>query len=360
MPLKILFIESDQLEEYNCSNWRCVMPARALLRAGHHARVLRLENFAGRMPEADKLMREADLVFYQRNVFHDIVHTIFQWKAQGSRIVVDLDDAYEHMTEETGSPSFNFWKHGKATQPDGHEGTLDPLPMVVLRHGVKICGSLTSPSKLICEDWRKYSKPYWFPNYVDISLFDTAPTYRMPGRIHLGWGGSMTHLVSWTGSGAVEAVTQLINEQKDRINIVLFGDPRTERFFKIPKPNRLVAGWIPQANFAAKLSHIDIGLIPLYGEYDRRRSWIKTAEFGVMGIPWIGSDMEPTWDAKGGCRVENTAEAWYDALKFHVDHYADVKEAAERSVEENRHFFSIDENVGHLIKLCEQIIEGYE
>lgn len=357
MPLKVLFIESDFIQEYNSSNWRCIMPHRALLRAGYQSKVIRMEAFAQRLPEVNKLVQEADIIFYQRNVFHDIIQTLFQWRAMGKTIVIDLDDAYEYMTEETGSPSYPFWKHGRVDHPDKTSTTLDPLPIDVLKYGVKFCGMLSSPSKLICGDWDKYARTYWFPNWIDLSIYEVTETYRDPGAIHLGWGGSMTHLVSWEKSGAAEAVAQIIKENP-KVKIVLLGDPRLDRVFKnVHKPNRLTAGWVPQAAFASKLSHFDIGLIPLYGEYDRRRSWIKTAEYSVLGVPWIGTDFEPNQDVNTGTRVKNTAEEWYKAIKFYLDNYAEVRDAAIKSRDHYREYFSIDNRAGELMQLFERIVE---
>ena len=167
----------------------------------------------------------------------------------------------------------------------------------------------------------------------------------------------MTHLVSWEKSGACEALNQLAGENAN-LRIAIIGDPRTERFFKgFHKDRRIMVGWVPHAIFAAKLSMFDIGLIPLFGEYDRRRSWIKTAEYSVMGIPWIGSDMEPTREIDTGARVENTSEAWYETLKYYIENYGALKEAAKANQEQAREMFSIDAHVGDLVKLFERIIE---
>jgi hypothetical protein len=359
--MKILFVESDMTVEYNCSNWRCVMPRRALVRAGIEADVIRLEEWNARGERATKMTEAADIIFFQRNVFNDTVPTIFYWRSRGKRLVVDLDDAYEQMTEETGCPTFKFWKKGvvEQKQADGttKEVKLFPQPIDVLKYGVKIASAVSSPSQLICQDWTPYTKSYWFPNYIDLENYQRVPTYREPGAIYLGWGGSMTHLISWTASGAADAVTQICREDP-RLILVLSGDPRIERFFDIPKKRRMALAWAHQPVFVSRLSFFDIGLIPLHGEYDRRRSWIKAAEYSVMGIPWIGSDMEPTRDGvpETGLRVQNTTEAWYNALKTYVDNIDSIKEAAAASIGKSQAYFSIDANVGNLISLCERII----
>jgi len=360
--MNILFIESDMIQEYNCSSWRCVFPHRALCRAGYNSRVMRLEEWVQRTPEAIRATEEADIVIFQRNAFHEAVPVIFYWRAKGKTIVIDIDDSYENMTEETGSPSYEFW--GKALvdqqQPDGtvKKVNVEPKPIDMLTYGIKISAGLTSPSKLICEDWAGKNKTYWFPNYIDVELYKRNENfYHAPGTIYLGWGGSMTHLVSWEKSGAMQALNQLAGENPN-LHISLIGDPRVERYFsKFHKDKRMVVGWTPQAMFATKLSHFDIGLIPLYGEYDRRRSWIKTVEYSVMGIPWIGTDSEPTRETNTGLRVQNTPEAWYAGLQQYIQNYGAIKEAAIENQPLAVEAFGIDQNVHNLVKLFERIIE---
>jgi glycosyltransferase involved in cell wall biosynthesis len=357
--MNILFLESDQASEYNCSNWRCVIPARTLSRAGHNARVMRLEEWSQRTPDAIKASEAADLIMLQRNLFYDTVPQVFYWRARGKTVVVDLDDSYENMTEDTGSPNVRFWKDGVLKQPDGKGGEVEvdvnPKPIIMLRYGLKISSALTSPSKLILDDWKLVTPGYWVPNYVDLGVYRKQPAYHEPGRIRIGWGGSMTHLVSWTRSGAADALSQVVNENPN-VDITLFGDPRIERFFKVKPKQRMAVGWIPQSTFPSKLNLFDIGLIPLFGEYDRRRSWIKTAEYSVMGIPWIGSDMEPTQAINTGMRVENTFEAWYNAISFYVKHFAALKDAAEQNVASSREFFGAEYHAADLEAIYERII----
>ena len=354
--MNILFIESDQAAEYNCSNWRCVVPMRALRRAGHKSNSLRLEEWNQGTARANKFSQEADLIFVQRNLFNETLDTVFYWAAKGKKLIADVDDSYKDMTEDTGSPSFKFWKKGLMDGNDGKEYRVSPTPLDMLKYGVKLCKGLSSPSKLICKDWEGITKTYWFPNYLDLSLYYRKEIYHVPGTVNLGWGGSMTHLVSWEKSGAAAAVSQIINE-KPNVNIVLLGDPRCERFFKVKPKNRLTQGWLPQPTFAGGLSAFDIGLIPLYGEYDRRRSWIKTAEFSVMGIPWIGTDAEPTQDINTGLRVKNTPEDWYNALKFYIENIEVMQDVASKNMEAAKEQFDIDRHVGTLVELFARIIQ---
>lgn len=324
--VKILFVEADRPEEYNCSLWRCQYPARSLKRAGIPVEVIRIEDWTSRTPEADRLSEEADLIFVQRNLFTNALNAVIHWKSKGKAVVVDLDDAYEFMSEATGSPSFNFWIKGRAYNQDGTYQELNPRPLSMLQWGVKLCGQLSSPSKIICSDWSEKAKTYMFPNYIDHELYHTYPVYH-PDGIYFGWGGSMTHLQSWKESGIMRALSQLFKERKDCYLIVI-GDERVTKAIPVPPSQKVHRDWVPHSLFPRELSRFDIGLAPLFGEYDRRRSWIKSLEFTTMGIPWIGSDMEPNQELETGLLAKNTPESWYENMTFAINNLESMKQIA--------------------------------
>ena len=211
--MKILFLESDHYEEYNCSNWRCVMPARALQRAGVQARVVHLLEWIKRGAETEELTSEADIIFLQRNIFMDVQPAVIDWLSREKLFVIDVDDAYEHMTASTGSPSYELWGNSRVEVDDGHGNkklqVVKPSALDLLRNGVKLCGNLSSPSRVLVDDWKPYARTYLFPNFADCQLYHAFDAYHEPGKIYLGWGGSMTHLASWTMSGITGAIERL-------------------------------------------------------------------------------------------------------------------------------------------------------
>lgn len=355
--MNILFVESDSLQEYNCSYWRVMVPLIALRKAGHTVEKVRVESWGERTPEAVKLTERADLVIVQRNLMDRVVLSAFHWTQNGKAITVDLDDAYEFMTEDTGSPTFKTWKHGVFTDSSGKEQHLYPTPMMWLKWGVKLLGTMTSPSKLICQDWSEYARAFWFPNYADTSIYHPSQVYKEPGKVYIGWGGSATHLASWEKSGVLPALQRIIKEYPNVV-LMLMGDERVERFLKeIPKHNRAVLGFMPHAEFVMRLNTLDIGLVPLYGEYDRRRSWIKAMEYSLMGVPWIGTAFEPTADVETGLRIANTTDGWYMALKFYIDNLVALKQAAVENVPAAQERFGIQNHVSELLATFEQIAQ---
>ena len=83
---------------------------------------------------------------------------------------------------------------------------------------------------------------------------------------------------------------------------------------------------MPHNEWPRNLAKFDLGLIPLNGRYDARRSWIKSLEYTLMGIPWVGTKSPPTDElAEFGYQVPNKVEAWEKAIQNIIDNYEDAK-----------------------------------
>jgi glycosyltransferase involved in cell wall biosynthesis len=355
--VKVLFVESDEVQEYNCSMWRCVVPSRGLLKAGVQSVVMHLRDWVLRGPEATELTEAADIIFVQRNTFGSVLETLLYWRDKGKLLVVDIDDAYEYMTENTGSPSYEFWINNRVEAEQGKYQQIHPKPLEQLKWGIEICGNFSSPSKLLCEDWKDHARTYWFPNYIDGSIYKRREVYRPIDKIYIAWGGSATHLVSWTGSGLSAACKQIMTEFPN-VDLLLFGDPRVQKFVDMSPGRKSALGWIPGAQFATKMCMADIGVVPLFGEYDRRRSWIKSLEYTILGVPWIGSAAEPNQDiiVSSGVLTKNTAADWYEALKYYIVNLAERKAEAIENIPVGE-AYTIENNTGTLLALFERIIK---
>jgi hypothetical protein len=84
---------------------------------------------------------------------------------------------------------------------------------------------------------------------------------------------------------------------------------------------RFVTGnWQTFETWPKTVGTFDIGVAPLSGEYDRRRSLLKTLEFATAGIPWVATDEAPYKESEGGLRIPNKSSAWYGALRDVIIH----------------------------------------
>ena len=107
--------------------------------------------------------------------------------------------------------------------------------------------------------------------------------------------------------------------------------------------------------------HFDIGVAPLSGPYDQRRSWIKGIEYLLGGIPWVATTGEPYGDiADLGTLVPNGVEAWEDALESKIIHLKQEQERAESLIPLARQSFIIDNQLNTLATVFNQIKADFQ
>jgi hypothetical protein len=293
--ITVTFVFADAPGERNSSIWRSLWPVEALHRAGHDARLFFRNHWLQRDAKAFQAGVNSQVIVYERVLTNEVAEDMRFWKRHGKRIVVDFDDAYQLMP-----PTVATYRNWYGPKSDFGEPLLDSL-----RRNLPLADLLHTPSLLLCEDWAGIAaQTALMPNYPALNA---NPNWRVPYPIRdwrqLGWGGGGSHILSWQNSNILPAV---YNER-----MLLLGGGEMVRKM-LPKA-RHIPFMAPEI-WPYELGRVGIGLAPLAGEYDRRRSWIKCLEYGAKGIPWIASDMEPYRESKGGSLVQNDAGAWRDAI----------------------------------------------
>ena len=217
---------------------------------------------------------------------------------------------------------------------------------------------------MILEDWAHIVPGYFLPNWtrwtwyekliqkpvgapdLEFSYADGKPKAQIrpgsEGWIILGWGGSISHVDSWLYSGIIEALDRLFEKwpgarlkfcgHEQRINYIL--DRWGDRVIR--------QGGMKPEDWPSVVASFDIGLAPLdmrpmppmrdggpVNSYDERRSWLKAAEYLTAGVPWVASRSR-TYDelARWGTLVDNTPDAWFEALDEKVSFLAHEKDSA--------------------------------
>ena len=342
--MRVVYVFADHPSEWNSSEWRCAVPARAINRTHlHQAEMLSIHDFAQNTPTAQTACGQADILVIQRNLIGPVLAAVQHWKARDKVVIADFDDAYPLMPES--SPSYAYWNHGliRVQGPDGSliQQKIDPLPLAQFKWGLRLVDGATVPSRRLADDWRSYTDVRYVPNYIELEKYMNVTRQPHEGVI-LGWGGSLSHLQSFTGSGVLGALRKICRVRPD-VRVMICGSDR-----RIPEQLGLPAGqivqkpWIPYSKWANHLSLFDIGLAPLHGEYDERRSWIKVLEYMVMKIPWVASEGPAYQELRSyGWLVKNVASAWEWVLLDMIDHLDEYrKEAAGHP-----YFFGIGQNI---------------
>jgi Glycosyl transferases group 1 len=318
--IKVIFGFADRFDELNTSYYRAIIPADQLKTAGydveaHSILSLFAKDDDTRVPQKIKdAVKNATHIVLERLLLSELHETITRWRTEGKKVFATFDDAYHLMP--MGNESHRTWRGGKDT-PIGKALGNTELSGAILgqfKTGLGLVDSALVPSRLLMDDYRSYCKQIeYVPNFPSLAMYGKPHPPKSPDVV-VGWGGSSAHYISWRDSGLPVALGSL-QRSKPRLRVhIQSTEPRLTSILdkyglKCQQRNQVFFDRWP-----AIMSEFDIFVIPLAGEYDRRRSNLKALEAGLSRVPWIASDLEPYRDARGGIRVKNTPSAWRDAL----------------------------------------------
>ncbi len=391
--IHVIYLYADQQTEWNCSHWRCHLLSNAInyqhdkdpKRFPHTAQMLELTSAINiHHPQVQKVLGFADIIVYQRNVLWEpIWDTMDYWRALGKIVLVDLDDHYPEIPPS--NPAFQTWIQ--------NTNEMDPSPTESLKIGLTHADGLIAPSTVLLKDWEHIVPIYYWANYPSIS--DWESTYRKrpgdpdfiyttkmneetekleivkeeipnsAGKIVIGWGGSLSHIDSFQYSGVIDGLKRLM-EENDRVIFKFCGNEDRLQFLldKLPKDQVWRQPGVSSGDWPHIVSTFDIGIAPLdmrpvpsgtgneHGEYsyDERRSWLKCVEYACGGVPFIASKSVTYNEFKRyGKLVDNTPEAWYEALKSRVDSLPLFWEESHKQKKNNLKRFTIENNAKKLI-----------
>jgi len=329
--MRIVLVHADTDSEWNCSQWRIVNPAYGLRRIGVDVEVLDLLGWQSAN------LQGADAVVLQRNVFGDNLKTLEKWRGLGVPVYIDLDDAYQMLPET--NVARRFWIE--------NVNGFNPSPIEQLRYGLSISSGLTSPSKLLLDDWAAPEK-VWLPNYVRAEWYRNVARRPHEGVV-IGWGGSMSHADSWRYSGAVAALVEACRCYSF-VRVAVCGNDRAnfDMLHEIPPRQKFWVPGVPQDEWPRLLAQFDIGLAPLWSEYDRRRSWLKVVEYACAGVPCIVSKSDPYADLTDWSL--QVTDDWLPALCEMIDNIDTYRTVATGRRVDAVLQFSIEANAGKWIE----------
>lgn len=345
--MNILYVYADVPEEWNCAEWRCQIPHDAINRLpDHKARMIFIADWID-----DKENSEwADIIIVQRNMFAGVLATTFYWRAQGKPVVLDLDDAYSYMPANI--ITYNFWRMGLQNIKD-KTYKLSYIPYEHLQHSTQILSAITVASPILYNDWANKVESYHVPNYPEVKRYE--PYYikkeEFNSPIVIGWGGSSTHLDSFKDSSVIPALRRISERHKVTIKIVS-NDKRILTAMRMRNVEH--APFVHFTKWPEEIAKFDIGIAPLSGLYDQRRSTIKVLENMIMGVPTIATNYEAYSEFKDYVRlVDNSTKYWEEALEDTIK-FKDIAQ-----IEKAREFamsYDINMNIHKTLETYQKII----
>lgn len=365
----IAYIVADGLQEFNSSQFRVSLPCDALLKARHKVHILNVRQWMARTEYAKQICMQADIIHLQRVLVSDTHDDIVFWRKHGKAVVVDFDDAYDLIHDDNAAAP--FWLHGKVNirldTGYEYEQTMEEHPVDQFRVGLKKCTALITPSKILSNDWRTGAPEFVVPNFLRKELYDQSLKHDNGDLVYIGWGGSLSHVQSWKDSGINDAMRRLLQD-RNHIRLYLIGDIRVKNQLPIRKDRIIFSNYVPWWQWQQTLMHYDIGLAPLAGDYDDRRSDLKVAEYLMAGLPFVATKSpvyEDLWNANSGVFAlaghdENgyneRVESWYNGLIEVVDNIDDYRVRAQENIATYGDRYDIDKQVDSIINVYKEII----
>lgn len=374
--MKIAHIVADGNSEFNSTAWRAMIPARAMARAGHTISYIHVDSWMKDDRKSD--LADADIIVIERVLVEESIDRCKFWGQRGKAVVVDIDDAY-HLLQpyaESGNQAAKFWQQGEVdiSYPGGVKVTkrLETTPLEQFRQGIRYCAGITMPSRILAEDWSRYAKCWYVPNYIDQERYLPFAQKNLPHRpdeIVIGWGGSMSHKLSFEKSGCAEALQNVLNK-RPQAKVMICGDERILGIIKCPPAQVIFRHYVTWQEWPRVIGCFDIGVAPLNGRYDHARSSIKSIEYSTMGIPFVATGC-PTYAEYMAAEVgqyvndsEDTPEArrsradeWEAKLLHMIDNYADYRAQAVLDASYAEEWW-VDRRVGDIISTYNEIIES--
>jgi glycosyltransferase involved in cell wall biosynthesis len=363
--MNVLYVFADTPQETNCSRWNCWIPAEAINRTEEHkASYFHISKFIQNDEEIQRICQASDIIVIERNFFGDTLTMMQYWKVRGKTIVAIFDDAYQIMHPE--NVSYRFWTYGEMNVQDekGNKKivNMNPPPLEQFKWGLRIAKATQVVSKALADDWRPYSNTFVVNNYLPIEKYmNVEPLFPHDEKnIVIGWCGSMSHVSSFTDSGIMPALRKVCKRYPN-VTVMLTGDKRNYDNLEVPVSQKKYQDFVPPEQWEKLVKSLDIGLAPLSGEYDKRRSWVKVLEYMALKIPWIASDY-PTYSAlkEGdyGVLVKNDQWEWEKKLSHMVENYSTYKQKAE---DEGYRFAlkqSSDNNIRNTLAIYQKLIDS--
>jgi len=297
--MEALFLYADLPQELNTSKYRIQIPAKYLQKAGHTIQV-------NHISELD-LSEVPEVVLVERVITPEFIELLRL--AGVKRILATFDDHYGLIPNDSPM-SYQYWKGKKLSGPKGIDEFKQALGMV---------DKALVPSQLLIRDFSFSAKGRmaYFPNFYDPEVWlDVKPAIEKPtGSLVVGWGGSRQHGASWRQSRLAEGLSQVKKVYGEKVQVWVYARAADDVLEKA-KLSFLSYPWVNFEEWPRHVAGFDIGLLPLAGEYDRRRSNLKATEYGLVGIPWTGNIEynDPYQDCKGGLFTSDNPRAWQAAL----------------------------------------------
>lgn len=217
-------------------------------------------------------------------------------KRLGKLVVYELDDDIFHIDPK--SPAHEFWRN-----PENQRKAKE-----CMREAHLVTTSTNYLAKLLKPI---NPKVVVLPNMLPKKFWQVKRDEH-PSKLVIGWAGGSQHLSDLELLRGV--IEQILNDY-GQVEVFLAGMPVLP--FQ-PHPRLKTFTWTKVEQYPKEvLAKMDIGLAPLVNHhFNRAKSDLKFIEYGILGIPMIGSPVQPYLEAVEHGKTGFLAKSPKDWLKY--------------------------------------------
>lgn len=292
---RIIAIPGDAM---GCGHYRVLQPFNAAMDSGL------IDGFVGQeiYNPFDLSIFEADTLYMQRPMNDASLKFLRNTRQfSGLKLVYELDDLV------TSIPEYNLHK---AEWPEPEEVARR------LQSGLQDSDRIIVTTEALQDIYGKYIEDVRVvPNYIDLTKWGSLQAKRGQGsdnKPRVGWAGGISHF------GDLQEIFEVVKTLADEVDWIFLGYCPDEIR---PYVKEFHAG-IATPDYPAKLAslNLDLAIAPLtHNDFNNCKSHLKLLEYGVLGYATIASDFGPYQGNFPVTLVQNTAKAWIDAIREHIN-----------------------------------------
>lgn len=318
----VTYIHSNYPEDSSQVQLRCRNFADAINRIGwHSANLLDLDAFAQNTAHAQKVCAGSDLLILHRYLCGSAIRSIEYWKARDKKVIVDVDCALDHLTPDIASHS--FWFEGGplckgVSDIAVRENKSEPVPLEQFKWGLGLVDAAIVSSTRLAMDWSPFTTVYEIPDYLNIDQYPACKQIHET-EIWLGLAGNTR--ISTIISSGLSAALECVCQKHPQVKLAMSGVGNDlGNVLNIPAAQLVT---YPRGRFeewSNLLLKLDIGLLPIHGEYDLRSGRMDLLEFMISKTSWIASN-QPSFRefSRYGRLVPNSSKSWEGAILKAID-----------------------------------------
>ena len=290
--MNVVFVHDTTDAGALSATWLCRWPA-SVLSSKYVVDTMSLTDVLNPTMRQAAVLEAADVVIYERHI-DDPWLPFLERMALTKRLFLTLDDAYWDAHPTT--PTYRFWSKN---------GRLEKLMEVADWAEGIIC-----PNRKLANH---FPNGIFRPNRPDFN----DPVWSVPPLFSdnvILWGGSGGHLAGIIDHPFLSAARRLNEEGIDVVCVSGSAELRSLLTESIPGA-QVTPSMVGHNEWLKLVSGATLLANPLGPGYDSYKSWIKALEAACMGTRWVGSDVGVYDGAEGGVLIEDTEDAWYEAMK---------------------------------------------